>query len=720
MAVYAPYLKNMIPAFTIEEGIKIPYTLNRANAWDDVSKFIVVVKGSAGKQVFPIDTFTVDKPDNEDDPIVLNVKALREQYKEGTYYKVQIAAVAEHKGQDDEISAYSSVAVTKCIAKPTITINGFEDDGDVHYVQPNFLAQVSYDESAVTGAVDRIAQYRFQINGVEDTDWQIHDISTDSSGYLFEDSYIPRTELSTTGAYVLTYSIKTVNGYETSAKLNFLRQPYLTPISQLKFNLQINNDEGYVDIKFDKGEPFYAGDYIVSRASEKDNYTTWNELFRFTSLGGLSTISYKDMTVEHNTNYKYAVQQVNKYNQMTERIESNVVNVRFDDMFLFDGERQLKVEYNPQVDSFKRVVLENKQETIGSKFPYFSRNGHVDYKQFPVGGLISYHMDDCFLFMSQEDQGLRESPPRTGTPDEHEYNSEYYANFNLGHDNFKRERKFKLRVLEWLTNGKPKLFRSPSEGNYIVRLFDVSLSPNTTVGRMLHSFSSTAYEVADYTYDNLVALGLIANDEIQEAYDGTWKTVDLNKTANGSNLLSNGELIDGFKIVQAFPQDEFTITFGDGTQETIIIGITGNYNVAGVEPIQQIAVGANNMKLGTLTYHSITTNAAESDFDQIKKYEVDNRIKSFTQGELDYAGKSAAEYLVANDNEVLQQVYFIRFEISSNIGTMPKVRINGEEITISGTYTMENPDLTNLAMTNDLVAYCYYRVAILTKEGDSE
>nr|DAI51091.1 MAG TPA: hypothetical protein [Caudoviricetes sp.] len=35
-------------------------------------------------------------------------------------------------------------------------------------------------------------------------------------------------------------------------------------------------------------------------------------------------------------------------------------------------------------------------------------------------------------------------------------------------ENFIAERLFKLKVLDFLNNGKPKVFRSPSEGNYIV------------------------------------------------------------------------------------------------------------------------------------------------------------------------------------------------------------------------------------------------------------
>jgi hypothetical protein len=73
------------------------------------------------------------------------------------------------------------------------------------------------------------------------------------------------------------------------------------------------------------------------------------------------------------------------------------------------------------------------------------------------------------------------------------------------------EKEFKLEVLDWLTNGKPKLFKSPKEGNYIVRLMNVSLSPNDTLGRMIHTFSATAYEIGD-TKDIVIVRGGI-NDE---------------------------------------------------------------------------------------------------------------------------------------------------------------------------------------------------------------
>jgi hypothetical protein len=196
------------------------------------------------------------------------------------------------------------------------------------------------------------------------------------------------------------------------------------------------------------------------------------------------------------------------WNIVSKRVESKEISVDFEDMFLFDGERQLKIQYNPQVTGFNRILQESKAETIGSKHPFIFRNGAVDYKEFPISGLISYFMDEAKLFLTEEEFTVADKTT------------------NLIGENFAAERNFKMKVLEWLTNGEPKLFRSPGEGNYIVRLLNVSMSPNTTVGRMLHSFNATATEIADFTYKNLSKFNLI-NTNDPNLKQTRWVTVNL-------------------------------------------------------------------------------------------------------------------------------------------------------------------------------------------------
>ena len=72
-------------------------------------------------------------------------------------------------------------------------------------------------------------------------------------------------------------------------------------------------------------------------------------------------------------------------------------------MFLYDGERQLKLRFNPQVSSFKTQLAETKTDTIGSKYPFFFRNARVGYKTFPISGLVSMLSDDNQFFTSYKE-----------------------------------------------------------------------------------------------------------------------------------------------------------------------------------------------------------------------------------------------------------------------------------------------------------------------------
>jgi hypothetical protein len=83
-----------------------------------------------------------------------------------------------------------------------------------------------------------------------------------------------------------------------------------------------------------------------------------------------------------------------------------------------------------------------------------------------------------------------------------------YEQFNAdnrisAHRDFILERKFREAVTDFLLDGKPKLFRSPTEKAAIVRLMNVSTTPNAGLGRMLYNFSATAYEIADYNLANI-------------------------------------------------------------------------------------------------------------------------------------------------------------------------------------------------------------------------
>ena len=280
-------------------------------------------------------------------------------------------------------------------------------------------------------------------------------------------------------------------------------------------------------------------------------------------------------------------------------------------MFLFDGERQLKLRFNPQVSNFKTQLSESRSETIGSKYPFFFRNAKVGYKTFPISGLISMLSDDNEYFTSYNSI-LRED--KEGERHDVEYDKfirpTVQKDTDLISENIASERLFKLKVLDWVNNGKVKLFRSPNEGNYIVRLMDNSLTPENGLGRMLHNYSGTAYECADYTYRNLVDFEIIddtssADNEEQKAYVTTWREKRLEDFAK-NNILSPSGLdfetgINGGKasknLLEADIQDVYTknLKFTDflpGTRIRLVFDFTGDFDSDDYEEITIGSTGA--------------------------------------------------------------------------------------------------------------------------------
>lgn len=168
----------------------------------------------------------------------------------------------------------------------------------------------------------------------------------------------------------------------------------------------------------------------------------------------------------------------------------------FDDMFLTADSTQIKIKFNPQISSFQRVVSDTKIDTIGSKYPYIKRNGAVSYRQFPISGLISFLMDKDKIFTSREE---------TYSEDVLElykdYNSDYDNRIDMFND-ITYERDYREKVMDFLYKHNVKLFRSATEGNILVKLTDISFTPNQTLGRRIYSFQCTAHEIDDFTLPN--------------------------------------------------------------------------------------------------------------------------------------------------------------------------------------------------------------------------
>lgn len=582
--LYPPSINGTIPAFC-KDGtvlITVPFSMNKAVSKSEVKGFAVKIKTVSGvvKGVVKTSASKNSSYDVEENyQAIFDVSHL--DFSVGQYYKLQLAYI----GTDGVVGYYSTVGVAKYTTMPSISVDGlkFGRINSHNYFYTGVYSQKKGDTTEKLYST-RFRLYDSNKNVIQDTGDVLHNTSTDDLSYESHTEFSVPQDLEIDKTYYIKFSIKTVNGLERSTPyFRIMQRRSVSPEIKAELVATLRPDEGYVNIQIqDKVDAVISGAFLLSRASSLNGYA-WEELKRFDLQSMVpDKWSFLDCTVEQGATYKYSLQQYNSNGIYSDRIVSNSVLVDFEDMFLFDGKRQLNIRFNPKVSSFKADHLESKTDTIGSKYPFISRNGNVDYKEFSISGLISYQMDSVELFMSKQELGISE------------------VSHNLTTENITAERVFKNKVLDWLNDGKPKVFRSPAEGNYIVRLMNVSLNPTDSLSRMLHTFTCQAYEIADFTIENLKYYNLVDFNE-DFALQTRWKTIVLKDVEDSST------------IPQLLPVPAYSIQFTEmmpgskiyigNSGESVVIGTTGSYAVSFPDkPIESVAFEFTKGMPGLFTY----------------------------------------------------------------------------------------------------------------------
>lgn len=731
----SPIIEGTLPAFYLDDNgiaqIAVPFSMSRAVNKNQIKGFKLKIKNV--QQSNYLITLSQSSVDFIKSVVYFDIakETLEKSFLIGQFYKCQLAYV----DTNNVVGYYSTVGVIKYTTKPEVSILTLAKTGNNSHIYTYTGLYSQYKKDFT----EKLYSYRFILkdennNILKDTDFITHNNSNDELPYESQDIFIYTADLDLNKKYYLSYIVRTNNMLEVSSPSYRIiqKKSIMSNLEIEKILPVLNYNNGYIEIQIEGKKDFLGneklarGYFILSRASERSNYMNWEKISEFSLMSEKPSIKkWKDFTIEQGIHYKYSIQQFNS-NLYSDRIISDeVVFADFEDCFLYDGKRQLKIKFNPKISSFKKDVLETKVDTLGSKYPFIFKNGQVEYKEFPISGLISYLSDEENLFSDynymdnpqreKNDQNLLSlvkiipnqndfyeddnytsyfvktitslkqnyvflgledyiNYVRTGKCDEpnetiknivlfitdlrdkKQFNNikqllnellktknRLYENLhkkeikkkeiksfstNLISENICLERQFKLEVLDWLTNGEPKLFKSPNEGNYIVRLLNVSLTPNDQVGRMIHTFNATAYEVAEMSYDNLCKLNIIDQESsinntfskfttvplATKDYDyanlkGTYTYDDETGTyyANG-NLLKTGIIAKGLKLNDIEPGTIFKIN-----NEQVVIGSTGNYEVP--VDVYQISLENNQKSYGSITFSY--TSKLSSSFDLI-------------------------------------------------------------------------------------------------------
>ena len=516
-------VQGRIPAFYVdpEDGetgiLSVPFTISGGATISDLVGGNIVLRLKTLQEVILTNSIRSEYLQDNNLAIFRIPKEIIDQLYIGQYLKVQIAAIAHQTGQ---VGYYSDVAITKFTSKPSISIYGYESN-----IINNFSTSIigiysqASEDSDITERVNKYIFNLYNNNGqlIQSSGWKTHNSAIDDTTgtmALFSastDSYDFLSNLRANTIYYVEYGVRTINGLEEYSE-RYSAQ--LSEIGTVDYSARLvaENifDDGYMLVYFDNISGFSSSHtedttYFLSRADDRD-FATWYLLSVFTmkNITELENWEYKDFLIEQGRTYKYSIQCLKNQNYSQRQETESFITADFEDMFLYDGQRQLKIKYNPKVSSFKLNHSETKIETIGNQFPYVFRNGNIEYYEFQLSGLISYLMDENEEFIKQADIGLihNDNQSRLRTNDQAFIEKDIPTTQLTGYNMFS-ERLFKKEVLQWLSNGKEKIFKSPAEGNYIVRLINISMSPNDTLGRMLHTFSATAYETAKYDYQTI-------------------------------------------------------------------------------------------------------------------------------------------------------------------------------------------------------------------------
>ena len=660
--LYPPYIEGTLPAFFYGGEIAVPFVMNNTVGWNEVEGFIIKIKDIQNNKTITTLTTVTDGWYDEENSIAYFTP--NNKLTTGNHYKIQIAYI----NTNNEYGYYSTVGVVKYTTQPIVHIEGMQE-GQLQNSMYSYIGVYNQQQGDVT---EKAYSYSFTIYDefgqlLETSGEQLHNHEHDEKIYESTDTYTSTKNLEENKIYKIIYTVTTANGVVASSpSYRIISQSTIPPEIPATLIATMNQENGYIDISLqgeltkDGTEVTGTGTFLICRSSSEDNYTSWQEIDRFVLFGDApSSYHWKDFTVTHGFKYKYSLQQYNQnYQIYSDRMISNEIVAEFEHCYLYDGKRQLKIKYNPKISSFKETLLEQKTNTIGGKFPFFFRNGNVCYKEFPISGLISYLSDEEELFVTNEEMGLdnieyykREHSLKSNV---HSKDWSYFNNMLDGNQafvlqglyanrenplsqenminqsktrttqlidyNIVAERIFKMKVLEFLNDGKPKLFRSPAEGNYIVRLLNSSLTPaDDKLSRMLHTFSTTATEIDEYNYKNLDKYNLIS---IQEPNTSQlrWKTINIMELLQEqmnqvNNVLTSDSIpdwivlgeenrIQTLQCLDMFPGDQIKIVLQqpDYISDNIIqIGVTGAYYVEFSKPIKEIQIYKYNSGKGQIT-----------------------------------------------------------------------------------------------------------------------
>lgn len=538
--LYPPqFSSTFAPAFPTTSTIRIYFSLSSYNSASDIQRVHVSITNQTSNEiVVDSNTGLLFKPllydaDEGMYYVTISPDELKgDGWTNNQFYKLQLrfdnflsttevfdqnSYLTEHL---ENFSEWSSVLLLRPILAPQILVRPFDIEANqnkILYFNKGVL-HVSGSCSFADGETETMASYRIDVySGGADSNVVQAGKTVYTSSLVNPNSIDALVDLAgldtkESTSFGLKVTVETKNGYILEKGYPFMIAEYIADDNfKPTIDAGVNQDTGVVTVTIKNTEAVF-GSLYVKRSSSLSDFKSW-EMLEERVVAGPLDMSIVDDTVCSGVWYRYSVQLENSAGGLTRVVRSPLVFPSFFDAFLVRDGLQARILFNYKVSSMKPVVNRQKLDTLGGRYPRFVENAVLNYKQFSISGTISSQADEFSQFLDKEEyfgNMYEELSYWEKNFYRDEYSAKYYNDF--------WERGFREELVEWLNDGTPKLYRSMPEGNMVVMLTDVSLTPNTTLSRRIWDFSATAYEIADgNSLETLDTLGIRPVPKISKA-----------------------------------------------------------------------------------------------------------------------------------------------------------------------------------------------------------
>lgn len=266
----------------------------------------------------------------------------------------------------------------------------------------------------------------------------------------------------------------------------------------------------------------YISEIAILRSVLGEGLLKWEEVTRLKSSSVQEAVLY-DYFVENGNYYRYALQPI-----LANGVKG-AITPYYDVVSTFDGfwilgmeDLQFSFIYNGKIDSIEHIKPRDIVETIGGRYPYIIRSSEIEYRTFNFSGTLTHHQDVQENLVSQNYSTVISPEPTIPVGFvETKYGDEKSLcrnDLDAMQDGMVMQRLWRNKILKWLDDGKPKILKSEAQGNLLVFIDQIKVTPNETTFGLISDFSCRMTEIGSLSEKTLQKFKLrketITKDEL--------------------------------------------------------------------------------------------------------------------------------------------------------------------------------------------------------------